>query len=128
MEGIHALNDLLTSEVPHGSKFLIYVSALTTLNLDDHNRIRTTDVRLLRRMVRDHNFRNTTPEETLAMWPSVRRGEANYIFPTREGGHHVQHLAGVWFRRSSKVRLPDAVRHPAGQPPLHPGEVAGEIP
>ena len=84
MEGIHALNEQLTSEVPHGSKFLIYVSALTTLNLDDHNRIRTTDVRLLRRMVRDHNFRGTSPEETLSMWPSVRRGEANYIFPHQE--------------------------------------------
>ena len=84
VEGIHALNEQLTSEVPHGSKFLIYVSALTTLNLDDHNRIRTTDVRLLRRMVRDHNFRGTSPEETLSMWPSVRRGEANYIFPHQE--------------------------------------------
>ena len=99
VEGIHALNDLLTSEVPHGSKFLIYVSALTTLNLDDHNRIRTTDVRLLRRMVRDHNFRNTTPEETLAMWPSVRRGEANYIFPHQE-------KADIMFNTSLVYELP----------------------
>jgi uridine kinase len=84
IEGIHALNDELTCEVPHNNKFLIYVSALTTLNLDDHNRIRTTDARLLRRMVRDYNFRGTMPEETLSMWPSVRRGEANYIFPHQE--------------------------------------------
>ncbi len=99
VEGIHALNELLTSEVPHGSKFLIYVSALTTLNLDDHNRIRTTDARLLRRMVRDHNFRNTSPEETLAMWPSVRRGEANYIFPHQE-------KADIMFNTSLVYELP----------------------
>ena len=99
VEGIHALNDLLTSEVPHGNKFLIYVSALTTLNLDDHNRIRTTDARLLRRMVRDHNFRNTSPEETLAMWPSVRRGEANFIFPHQE-------KADIMFNTSLVYELP----------------------
>ena len=99
VEGIHALNDLLTSEVPHGSKFLIYVSALTTLNLDDHNRIRTTDARLPRRMVRDHNFRNTSPEETLAMWPSVRRGEANFIFPHQE-------KADIMFNTSLVYELP----------------------
>ncbi len=99
VEGIHALNEQLTSEVPRGSKFLIYVSALTTLNLDDHNRIRTTDVRLLRRMVRDHNFRGTSPEETLAMWPSVRRGEANYIFPHQE-------KADIMFNTSLVYELP----------------------
>lgn len=99
VEGIHALNDLLTSEVPRGSKFLIYVSALTTLNLDDHNRIRTTDARLLRRMVRDFNFRGTKPEDTLAMWPSVRRGEANYIFPHQE-------KADIMFNTSLVYELP----------------------
>lgn len=99
VEGIHALNDQLTSEVPRGSKFLIYVSALTTLNLDDHNRIRTTDARLLRRMVRDFNFRGTKPEETLAMWPSVRRGESNYIFPYQE-------RADIMFNTSLVYELP----------------------
>jgi uridine kinase len=99
VEGIHALNDQLTSEVPRGSKFLIYVSALTTLNLDDHNRIRTTDARLLRRLVRDHNFRGATPEDTLAMWPSVRRGEANYIFPHQE-------KADIMFNTSLVYELP----------------------
>ncbi len=84
VEGIHALNDALTSEVPRDRKFMIYVSALTTLNLDDHNRIRTTDIRLLRRMVRDHQFRGTMPEATMDMWDSVRRGEHNYIFPFQE--------------------------------------------
>ena len=84
IEGIHGLNDELTREVERSLKFKIYISALTTLNLDDHNRIRTTDARLLRRMVRDHQFRGTSPERTMAMWPSVRRGEEKYIFPFQE--------------------------------------------
>ena len=84
IEGIHGLNEQLTASVPRSEKFKIYISALTTLNLDDHNRIRTTDARLLRRLVRDHLFRGTPPEQTIAMWPSVRRGEENYIFPFQE--------------------------------------------
>lgn len=84
IEGIHALNDILTADIPREKKFLIYVSALTTLNMDDHNRIRTTDVRLLRRIVRDSKFRNSSPENTISMWDSVRRGEDRYIFPFQE--------------------------------------------
>jgi len=84
IEGIHGLNDELTREVERSLKFKIYISALTTLNLDDHNRIRTTDARLLRRMVRDFQFRGTTPDKTMSMWPSVRRGEEKYIFPFQE--------------------------------------------
>ena len=84
IEGIHGLNEQLTASVPRSEKYKIYISALTTLNLDDHNRIRTTDARLLRRLVRDHLFRGTPPEQTIAMWPSVRRGEENYIFPYQE--------------------------------------------
>ena len=84
IEGIHGLNDQLTAAVPRDVKFKIYVSALTTLNLDDHNRIRTTDARMLRRMVRDHLFRGTPPEETMLGWDSVRRGEEKYIFPYQE--------------------------------------------
>lgn len=84
IEGIHGLNDELTASIARDNKFKVYISALTTLNLDDHNRIRTTDARLLRRLVRDYQFRNTPPEETLAMWPSVRRGEEKYIFPFQE--------------------------------------------
>ena len=84
MEGIHALNDRITEDIPRERKFQIYVSALTTMNMDDHNRIRTTDVRLLRRIVRDNMFRGTSPEGTMAMWDSVRRGEDNYIFPFQE--------------------------------------------
>ncbi len=84
IEGIHGLNPALTGAVPREFSYRVFVSALTTLNLDDHNRIRTTDVRLLRRLVRDHQFRNARFEETLAMWPSVRRGEEKYIFPFQE--------------------------------------------
>ncbi len=84
VEGIHGLNPALSMLVPSDRKYLIYISALTTLNLDDHNRVRTTDMRLLRRMVRDHQFRGTPPEETLSMWNSVRRGEQTWIFPFQE--------------------------------------------
>lgn len=84
IEGIHGLNPKLAESVPREMAYRIYISALTTLNLDDHNRIRTTDVRLLRRLVRDHQFRHAPFEETLAMWASVRRGEERFIFPFQE--------------------------------------------
>ena len=84
IEGIHGLNDKLTASVPRDMKFKVYISPLTMLNLDDHNRIRTTDARLLRRIVRDNLFRGTPPEGTLDMWASVRRGEEKYIFPFQE--------------------------------------------
>ena len=81
IEGIHGLNDRLTPHIPAESKLKIYVSALTQLNIDDHNRVRTTDYRLLRRMVRDYNFRGHSAQATLGMWSSVQRGERLYIFP-----------------------------------------------
>ncbi len=84
MEGIHGLNDLLTSSIPHDRKFKIYVSALTQLNIDDHNRIPTTDVRKIRRMVRDAKYRGYDALSTLKIWPSVRRGEEKWIFPFQE--------------------------------------------
>ncbi|MBQ8556038.1 MAG: nucleoside kinase [Clostridia bacterium] len=84
IEGIHGLNPQLCEGVPEEYIHRIFVSALTCINLDDHNRIRTTDVRLLRRIVRDNQFRGTSPEETLAMWPSVRKGEETWIFPYQE--------------------------------------------
>lgn len=84
IEGIHGLNEKLTEGIDRRLKFKIYISALTMLNLDDHNRIRTTDARMLRRIVRDHQFRGTPPEETMAMWKSVRHGEESYIFPYQE--------------------------------------------
>ncbi|MDR1180132.1 MAG: nucleoside kinase [Spirochaetales bacterium] len=84
MEGIHGLNDKLTPLVPAGSKFRIYVSALTQLNLDEHNRVSTTVNRLIRRIVRDHQFRGHPAHTTLAMWPSVRQGEDKNIFPFQD--------------------------------------------
>jgi uridine kinase len=84
MEGIHCLNDELTPRIPADRKHKIYISALTQLNLDEHNRIPTTDNRLVRRMVRDFQFRGHSAINTLAMWPSVRRGEERNIFPFQD--------------------------------------------
>ena len=84
IEGIHGLNPMFTEGLPRDAVHRVFVSALTCLNLDDHNRIRTTDVRLLRRTVRDHAFRGTPPIETLRMWESVRAGEDKWIFPYQE--------------------------------------------
>ncbi len=84
IEGIHCLNDALTHELPRESKFKIYISALTQLNIDEHNRIPTTDGRLLRRIVRDARTRGSDAKRTIGMWPSVRRGEENNIFPYQE--------------------------------------------
>ena len=84
LEGIHGLNPVLTASIPDDEKFKIYLSALTQLNLDDHNRIPTTDLRLIRRIVRDNQFRGHTAEMTIMGWPSVRRGEEKNIFPYQE--------------------------------------------
>jgi len=84
MEGIHGLNDKLTPLVPQDYKFKIYLSALTQLNLDDHNRIPTSDNRLLRRIVRDAQFRGKGAAGTIAMWASVQRGERLHIFPFQD--------------------------------------------
>ena len=84
LEGIHALNDELTSSIDRNKKFKIYISALTQLNVDEHNRIPTTDTRLIRRMVRDSKYRSNNAEATLSMWQSVRRGEEKNIFPFQE--------------------------------------------
>jgi len=84
VEGIHGLNDKLTASIPLGRKFKIYVSALTQLNLDAHNRIPTTDLRIIRRIVRDYRCRAHSARDTIRMWPSVRRGEERYIFPFQE--------------------------------------------
>ncbi len=84
IEGIHGLNPELTATLPQGSVFKMYVSALTTLHIDDHNWISTTDNRLLRRIVRDYKYRHTSAEESIRRWPSVRRGEERWIFPFQE--------------------------------------------
>ena len=84
MEGIHGLNPLVCDMLPADEIYRVFASALTCLNLDDHNRIRTTDVRLLRRIVRDNQFRGYPPETTLEIWPRVRRAEEKYIFTYQE--------------------------------------------
>ncbi len=84
LEGIHALNPELTRDIPAASKFKIYASALTSILLDNHNFIPTTDNRLLRRIVRDHKYRGCSAQETIRRWPSVRAGEEKWIFPYQE--------------------------------------------
>lgn len=84
IEGIHALNPALTSHIPNENKYKVYVSALTTILLDNHNYIPTTDNRLLRRIIRDYKYRSYSAEETIARWPSVRAGEEKWIFPYQE--------------------------------------------
>ncbi len=84
MEGIHALNPVLTKDIPEENKFRIYASALTSLSMDENNRISTTDTRMIRRMVRDAQFRGISAEETILRWPSVSYGERQNIFPFQE--------------------------------------------
>ena len=89
IEGIHCLNDEFTRSLPRESKYRIYISCLTTLNVDDHNRIPTTDARLLRRIERDARTRGYSAQATIKMWPSVRRGEENNIFPFQDSADMV---------------------------------------
>ena len=96
IEGIHGLNEKMSYALPAKSKYKIYISALTALNVDEHNRIATTDVRLLRRMVRDNRTRGTSASGTLNMWQSVRRGEEKYIFPFQESADAVFNSALIY--------------------------------
>lgn len=96
LEGIHGLNPILTSSISDDDKFKIYLSALTQLNLDDHNRIPTTDLRLIRRIVRDNQFRGNSAETTILNWPSVRRGEEKNIFPYQEEANVMFNSACVY--------------------------------
>lgn len=96
IEGIHGLNDKMSYELPSESKYKIYISALTSINVDEHNRIPTTDGRLLRRMVRDARTRGTTAKRTIQMWPSVRRGEEENIFPFQESADAMFNSALVY--------------------------------
>lgn len=89
MEGIHGLNDTLTAAIPDHRKARIYISALNQLNIDNHNRIPTTDCRLLRRIVRDHQYRGYSAEETLIRWRDVREGEEKNIFPFQENADYM---------------------------------------
>ena len=84
IEGIHALNPTLTSSIPSETMYKVYVSALTTLSLNDHNWIPTTDTRILRRLIRDYKYRGYSAIDTLKRWPSVKKGEEKWIFPYQE--------------------------------------------
>ena len=96
IEGIHGLNDKMSYALPADSKYKIYISALTTLNIDEHNRIPTTDGRLLRRLVRDARTRGATAKRTVQMWPSVRKGETENIFPFQESADAMFNSAMIY--------------------------------
>ena len=89
IEGIHALNERLTSSIPAHQKFKIFIAPQSQVNIDNHNPMSLTDLRLLRRIVRDHQFRNSSALDTLGMWPSVRKGEFKWIYDTQEGANYV---------------------------------------
>ena len=103
IEGIHGLNHRLTAAVPESAKFRVYISALTQLTLDDHNRIFTSDARLLRRIVRDRLFRGHPATHTLEMWANVRRGEARWIFPFQERADIIFNSALVYEKAVLRV-------------------------
>jgi uridine kinase len=104
VEGIHGLNPELTAHIPSEKKFLVYVSALTSISLDDHNWIPASDNRLLRRMVRDYRYRGYSAEQTISRWNSVRRGEDKWIFPYQEN-------ADVMFNSAMIYELAAIRRH-----------------
>lgn len=104
VEGIHGLNPELTSHIPREKKFLVYVSALTTISLDDHNWIPASDNRLIRRIVRDYRYRGYSAEQTISRWESVRRGEDKWIFPYQEN-------ADVMFNSAMIYELAAIRRH-----------------
>ena len=89
IEGIHALNEKLTASIPAHQKFKIFIAPQSQVNIDNHNPMSLTDLRLLRRMVRDHQVRNSSAISTLEMWPSVRKGEFKWIYDTQEGANYV---------------------------------------
>ncbi len=89
IEGIHALNEKLTNSIPKHQKFKVYIAPQMQSNIDDHAPLSTTDLRLIRRIVRDMNFRNCPASTTISMWPSVRRGEFKWIYPNQEGSDFV---------------------------------------
>lgn len=103
IEGIHALNDAMSYKLPKESKFKIYLSALTQLNIDEHNRVPTTDGRLLRRMVRDARTRGTSAKDTIHRWPGVRAGEENNIFPYQEDADVVFDSSQIYEMAALKV-------------------------
>lgn len=110
IEGIHGLNPELTAQVPEELKFRVYVSALTTISIDDHNWIPTTDNRLLRRIIRDAKYRGVSPVETIRRWPSVRRGEEKWIFPFQENADVMFNSALLYELGVMKSRATELLR------------------
>ena len=96
IEGIHGLNDMLTSEIPRENKFKIFINAITQLNIDDHNRISTSDSRLIRRMVRDNQFRGGNAAATIESWNMVKKGEEENIFPYQENADAIFNSATIY--------------------------------
>lgn len=117
LEGIHGLNPALLEELPQETTYRIYISALTQLNLDRHNRVSTTDTRLLRRIVRDARNRGYSPQETISRWESVRRGEKQYIFPFQENADVMFNSALVYELAALKPLAEPLLRQvPLGTP------------
>ncbi|MDD3712808.1 MAG: hypothetical protein PHZ28_04885 [Candidatus Izemoplasmatales bacterium] len=111
IEGIHALNNELSKKIAAEKKFKIYISPFTQINIDYNNPINLTDLRLLRRIVRDLQFRNTTPEETLDMWPSVRRGEYRWIYPHIETADYIFNSELTYEFAVLKTYAENALKH-----------------
>lgn len=120
LEGIHGLNPRLVGGIPAEARFRIYINALTQLVIDEHNRIRTTDGRLLRRIVRDRRYRGTPAAETIARWPSVRRGEERHIYPYQEECDAMFNSALVY---EAAVLRTFAHRYLLEVPPDHPSRL-----
>lgn len=117
LEGIHGLNPELLAEIPREQTFRLYISALTQLNLDRHNRVSTTDTRLIRRIVRDARTRGYNPQETIRRWESVRRGERKYIFPYQENSDVMFNSAMVYELAALKPQAEPLLRQvPPGSP------------
>ncbi len=120
IEGIHGLNDALTPKLWPHLKFKVYVSALTHLNMDEQNALSTSDVRLLRRIVRDRRSRGYSTEETLARWPSVRAGEEKYIFPYQESADVMFNSALVYELNALKAAAAEALAEVPHDSPQYP--------
>jgi uridine kinase len=119
VEGIHGLNPELLPDIPAERAFRIYLSALTQLNLDHHNRVSTTDTRLIRRIVRDARTRGYSPQETIQRWESVRRGEKLYIFPYQENADAIFNSALVYELSALKPLAEPLLRQVAYGTPEH---------
>lgn len=129
IEGIHCLNEALTYSLPKESKFKIYISALTSLNIDEHNRIPTTDGRLIRRIVRDARTRGTSAKQTIAMWPSVQPGRGKLYFPLSGGcGRHVNSALIYELAVLKMIRGALAFRYRKRRTGVSGGQAPSEIP